>query len=54
MVLEDGETCAIAEGSKIVEFDNNQQADAFADGYDFDLEETNEAVEIPVYRARKI
>lgn len=53
MVLNDGETCTDMEGSFVVDFDNDDDANEFADfgNSRFILQATTETVEVPVFKA---
>lgn len=55
MVLEDDETCGGLEGSTVIEFDNEMDADHFADygSDDFELVDTTEMVSVPVVKAMR-
>lgn len=55
MVLNDEETCTSIEGCAVVEFENDDEADAFADfgPSDFVLRPTGLSTEVPIYKAMK-
>lgn len=51
MVLDDEETCSLLEGSFVAEFDNEEDAQDFADGTIISFVKTDKTVEVPVYKA---
>lgn len=53
MVLNDGETCTEIDGTFVVDFDSDEDANEFADygNSRFNLQATTDTAEVPVYKA---